>query len=277
MNNNDETMNAVKQFLTMFFSMLTIAVPALANSQQYSLLTTGIMTTVPALFTLGSIAWSIYSHWNMKKVPEAATALLLPNPSPPAGTVVDLAPMKGMAKVVGALLVGFLLLNAVPAFAQTKKAAPNLDPLGLFKGGPGTTAQTIAKGLDPVTVWKRIVAAVPADLIYAKALADNVNTPNSELRSACYAALITANSQANGVGLKDAAGAPLVEPADGSNAISEFEKVAEAIDNLQPTAPITAKCAPAANALGLEVLGLVNALVTGAALKAIPGIGAILP
>ena len=68
--NDQEKMNAVRQFLTMFFSMLTIAVPALATSQQYSLLTTSILTAIPSLFTLGSLGWSVYAHWNMVKVPE---------------------------------------------------------------------------------------------------------------------------------------------------------------------------------------------------------------
>ena len=101
--NSQETMNAVRQGLTAVFSMLTILVPSLAVSQQYSLITTGIVTAVPALCTLASIAWSIYAHLNMKKVPENAVAVILPPsvPSPPVGATIDLAPLSGLAKVVG--------------------------------------------------------------------------------------------------------------------------------------------------------------------------------
>lgn len=99
--NSQETMNAVRQGLTSIFSMLTILVPSLAVSQSYSLITTGILTAIPALFTLGSIGSSIYAHWNMKKVPDAATAILLPIPQQPTGTTIDLTPLSGVAKVVG--------------------------------------------------------------------------------------------------------------------------------------------------------------------------------
>jgi hypothetical protein len=164
-----------------------------------------------------------------------------------------------------------LLLVALPAAAQTAK--PKLaiplpyDPLGL-NGSTGTvpTAGGLIPGLDLKVVWAGIVSSTQADMIYAKAMADNVGSPGSKLRSQCYAALITANEQANGTTLKDAAGNPLPRPDPAI--ITGVEQAAELVDNLSATAPLTAACAPAANALQQNVLQFIAALVTGTAAKA---------
>jgi hypothetical protein len=97
---SDATLAAVRQALTAIFSALAILFPTLAVDKNYSLATAAVLAGLPALLALASIAWSIYSHWGMKKVPEDATALLLPTPPPPKGTIVDLTPLAGMAKVV---------------------------------------------------------------------------------------------------------------------------------------------------------------------------------
>ncbi len=68
--NQQELMNTVRQCLTMVFSMLTILVPSLAASANFSAVTTAILAAIPALCTIGSIGWSVYAHWNMVKVPE---------------------------------------------------------------------------------------------------------------------------------------------------------------------------------------------------------------
>jgi hypothetical protein len=139
--NTDEKMNALKQALTLVFGMLTVLDPTLATAAQYSTLTTAIVTIVPACISIYSVIWSIYSHWGMKKVPENSTALILPASSPaapPVGGGINLAPLTGIAKVVGVLLFGFLLFGAtVPAaLAQNDRsdrptrvaAAPKINP-----------------------------------------------------------------------------------------------------------------------------------------------------
>ena len=243
-----------------------------------------IVTSFAPLVIAGAAGlYSIISNWNQKKVPETATALHIDGQAQPVGSTVSAA-VVATAKVVGALLVGFLLLHSVSAFAQTKKL--NLDPLGLNKGNPQIKlpGQATTPKVDPLALWHQIVAALPADLAYALALAKGVNSANSNLRAACYQALITANAQANGANLKDASGNPLSEPPPvsgtpptGGNAISEFEKVVEAVDNLQPSSPVIVACLPAANAIGVDVMTFVNAIVTGTALKAIPVLGTLLP
>jgi len=48
----------------------------------------------------GVLIFGIYDHWNQKKVPENSTAILLPGGPKAVGTI-DLAPLSGLAKIVG--------------------------------------------------------------------------------------------------------------------------------------------------------------------------------
>jgi hypothetical protein len=126
--NDQEKMNALRQGLTLFFGMLTIAMPWLATSQQYATLTTVILTIVPAAVSGYSVCWSIYAHWNMKKVPETSTAIALPGGAQMVGTTVG-AVTAAAAKVVGALLIGFLVLSlSPPAMAANNLPFP-LKPI----------------------------------------------------------------------------------------------------------------------------------------------------
>jgi hypothetical protein len=188
-----------------------------------------------------------------------------------------------MRRLILAIL--YLALAAWPALAQVKPASAALKGPIIGLNGPcnplgDTRPQCQAQGSPPLLgsgsgaespqqVWQNIIKTASADLTYAKALADNAATPNSKLRSACYAALITANAQANGVNLKNADGSPMTMP--DSAVITHAEQALELIDNLQASSPLIVACAPAANAVGQGVLSFVNTVVTGAALKAVSG------
>ena len=78
--NNQEQLNLLKQVLTMLGSLLTMY--GVMNASQASALSAAVTVAAPALVTIGSIAWSIYSHWNMKKVPETAQVIPAPTPAP---------------------------------------------------------------------------------------------------------------------------------------------------------------------------------------------------
>jgi hypothetical protein len=164
-----------------------------------------------------------------------------------------------------ALAILCLALAAMPAHAQTKPPQIKL-PIPL----PGEQSEPAASLPSPAELWQQIINKdLPADLNYAKALADNAATPNSKLRSQCYAALITANAQANGANLKNADGSPMTMPDPAL--ISHGEQAMELIDNLQPTAPVVSSCAPAANALKIGALNFISLVTTGAVLKAVTG------
>ena len=267
--NSQETMNAVKQFLTMFFSMLTIAVPTLATSQQYSALTTGILTAIPAFFTIGSIAWSIYSHWNMKKVPVASTAILLPTPPAPIGSTVDLAPMTGLAKVVG-MLAAFLLagLLVTPSFAAANKPL-NIDPLHLINKPAVNTAATAPAAapttpLDALTnlinqiegIQTATITNVIADITAANADASTIVTPatpttpaivKDPISAACYPAAIQFLQSL-----------PVATPPTGTLiGVQLFQKKRDFIAQIQAGLPVYLKlgCAPL---LGDEITTFVN-------------------
>ena len=181
------------------------------------------------------------------------------------------------AKVVGALLLGLLVLHGAPAMAQTRKAvaAPATsaagvpcDPLSLIPGcTPSAASTALSTGSANLqTIWSEIVSATQADLTYAEALATNVNSPGGKLRATCYAAIITANSQANGMTLKNADGSPMVAPSP--DVISKFEQGAELVDNLQATAPVMSACAAAANAIGQSTTQFLATLLSAVAIKA---------
>jgi len=176
--------------------------------------------------------------------------------------------------MIRAILIALCVIAASPALAQNKSQAqpkPSAlalpcDPLNLLPGcvsAAGVTADTSNSG----ELWAKIVAASVADLTYAQALASAAATPGSKLRAACYGALLTANQQASGALLVGPDGkTPLMVP--NPHVITMLEQGAEVLDDLQPTAPVMAACAPAANAAAQSVTQLLNTLLAGVAVKA---------
>jgi hypothetical protein len=143
---------------------------------------------------------------------------------------------------------------ALPAFATAVVLVLLLAP-------PLATAQTRPRIATPEQLWKKIQSASAADLKYAKALADAAGSPGARLRSACYGAWITTIAQAQGAGLKDASGNPLVQPEP--HVFSSFEQFAEVADTLQPAGPLMAACAPAWTALRLTAAQFFTMAATG--------------
>lgn len=175
--NSQEKMNALRQMLTLVFGVLAGFAPGLATQQQYSEVTSAIITIIPAAISLYSVCWSVWAHWNQIKVPEKATALLLPDKLP-VGTVANLTPMTGMAKVVGILLACVVLLGAVPAFAQGK------TPFDKFNDALGQKIST-----NPVQALSTDVAKMLNDLADfgdAATLATQIPGLQDNVGSACW-------------------------------------------------------------------------------------------
>jgi hypothetical protein len=168
-----------------------------------------------------------------------------------------------MFAVITALVL-LLLLLAPLAMAQNRPGPEPLklpDPLKVAAELGGTIPKHSAIA-TPEELWKKIQSASAADLKYARALADSAGSPGAKLRSACYVAWITTIEQAQGVGLKDAGGNPLVQPEP--HVFASFEQLAEVAETLQPAGPLMAACAPAWTALRLTAAQFFTMAVTGA-------------
>ncbi len=198
--NNDEKMNALRQALTLFFGLLSGLMPGLASSQQYSALTSAIVTAVPALMSIGSVIWSIYAHWNMKKVPENSTAIATKSPLPVGSTIPANLPA-AVTKVVGALLISFVVMqlfappHAAAAVRHRHHAVastvpvPAADPRPLYDAtqppaGKQLTSQQVEQ--NPLILLQNIATS---DL--TAALADaQAQTPPDAVAAQCYQALL---------------------------------------------------------------------------------------
>lgn len=157
-----------------------------------------------------------------------------------------------------------LALAVSPALAQTDKLGFPCDLLRLKPGCryvPPSGATATPQALD---VWKNIAAAALPDLEYAKALAMASGTPASGVRAQCWDALITANKRAVGEGLP----AAMPDP----HLATDAERFAELLEDLNPSGPLFVACAGTAQLFKLQVLQLINALITGAVGLAAAGV-----
>lgn len=196
-------------------------------------------------------------------------------------------PVNPAMTVVKILIAAFVLsmFLAVPsAQAQARKPADQrtsttgliCDPANLLPGCQQAAPKLITGNAekDAHAIWDKLVAASQADLKYASALAAAANTPASAVRKQCYDAIITLNTQVNGMNVKDANGVALPQP--DPKLFTGVEQAAETIDNLSPSGPLFTNCAGMAQLTKTNVLTLINAIVTGAAafavMPVIPGL-----
>jgi|SRR3984957_15696759 len=152
---------------------------------------------------------------------------------------------------------------------------PICDPLNLIPGCQSTTNTT--DGIDLMKLWQQILTAALPDLEYAYALAMSPATPATPttpaspptagglIRAQCWSAIINANKQASGSGLKNPDGTAMVAPQAPANVFTSVEQLAEVLDNLSPTGPLFSGCAAAAQAAKMNVLNFIGIAVTGAA------------
>ena len=198
-----------------------------------------------------------------------------------------------MRMITAALVLA--VLTTGPSLAQTRGQSPPAsptregairpllcDPLNLIPGcTPSGGASASSDGLDLQAIWQKIVAAAIPDLEYANALALSPGgacaaavspataptcpppTAGGLIRSQCWTALINANRQASGAGLKNPDGTPMTLPPQ--HLLTDVEQLAEVIDNLSPTGPLFSGCAAAAQAAKMNVLVFINTAVAGAA------------
>lgn len=188
------------------------------------------------------------------------------------GPMVNLPSPSSASTVVKILIAAFalsLFLASGPAMAQARKPAltgnigadikTDLAPAPA-NGQPALTGN-IEK--DATALWKKIQSLTKADLTYAIAKAKAAKTNAADVRLQCLQAISDANDQANGAGLTNADGTPMVRPDPAL--VTSIEDAAELVDNLSPQGKLFTSCAGAAQMFKTNALALINSIVTGAA------------
>lgn len=227
--------------------------------------------------------------------PEIKETVALPLPG---GQPAQAPPMAGLPKTTGlAIVLAFAAALGLgwpePAHAQINRqpagrAAPveaaatesrttthglPCDLLNLLPGcqiqSQDATGKTTTKAVE-LDLWKKITDAALPDLDYASQLAAAAGTGASGVRKQCWDAIITANKQASGLGVKNADGTARAKP--DPSLFTDVESLAEVLDNLAPGGPLWTACAGAAQLAKTNVLTLLNAMVTGAAGMAALGV-----
>lgn len=253
--NTQEVLNTLKIVGSTLFGVL--AMHGYMTKDQASALMADLSTIVPALISAGGIAWSIYSHWNMKKVPENAVAVD-PHTAQDARAPVGAS---AAGKVVGVLLVAFtvsLFLAPDPSMAQ-----------GSASGKKVTKAQAVA---NPITV----VQTFTVDDLTA-ALAD-AQANNDTAAANCYSALLpivksgVANPFPKGLG-----GFQLLQKARDAKALAASLQSPNG-----PLAQLNIACAPLVmdvqnTLIQLGIIGGGVAITAGAGGLTLPALSTLIP
>jgi hypothetical protein len=228
--------------------LLVMGLSGLATALHQDLGSTSITALATDLADLLVLGYGIYIHWNMKKVPEIATAVQIDGKAQPIGSTV----VPGVVKVVGALLIGFVIIHSVPVSAQTK---PVIKPKAL-------TATAVKA--NPVAVLQ---AFTVGDL--QAALADaQAQTPPDTVSAACYSALIPI--------VQSGVGNPLPTGLGAFQALQKARDAQTFVANLNsPTGPLSGlntACAPLVLSVQntLVILGVVGGAVVGTGGLALP-------
>lgn len=276
-----------------------------------------IPTVAAGAVALAAAGYGVYRHTNMKLVPEKATAIVLPATTagaapPPVGATVNLTPLQGAVKVVGSLLIGFIVISIITSSAMAQDqprravAQPKQEPTPIVVAAATTPASTdksvdVFPCLTPplidlrpacnggagvstnptqktsIDLWNKIVGAATPDLAYAVAMATAAaKSAPSGITSAAGMRLACLQSiQALNT---QSTGAALVDK-DGKpltrpnpSLFTDAETMMEILDAVQPGGPLWTSCAGAAQLAGTSVVAFINALLAGAA-----GVAALAP
>jgi hypothetical protein len=195
--NNQEILNALKQLGTFAFAFM-VARGYLTHDQSTALLN-DLSVIIPAIGGLCTMGWSIYSHWNMKKVPQNSTAIGTTTAMPVGSTMP--AALAVATKVVGTLLIGFLALQALApahAVAATRhhhavaqvaaQAVPLPSPRPLYDSATAPTPKLTTEQVqqNPLVLFQNIATSdLTAALTDAQA-----QTPPDSVAASCYQALL---------------------------------------------------------------------------------------
>jgi hypothetical protein len=214
----------------------------------------GWFTTVGYL-KVGALLKKVTAQRTQANAVEAAKAL-------PTGAAVETSLNKATVKAVTtALLIAFVLsaFLASGAQAQTKLKLP-IDPLGL-NNNPVISGKLTGA---PVTDIQNFMnAKFLPDLQYALKLAQ---ASKNNITADCYQAWIDIiTTQQTAVQTKNPDGTTTDLPMPDPHVITEFEKLVELRNALQPESPFMVKCSPVASMIKKDIADFMGIVITGGA------------
>lgn len=166
--------------MTILSSLTTLGY---VNHDQASSIASDIYTLVPAILDLGTIFWTVYAHWNMKKVPVNSVAIAKEDTQGSVIKGVSVTVPGGLAKVVGALFLCVMLSQFVQA---DKASAQSITSCSL---------QSVISKLTSQNFIAVLKTCNPKD---AQAALDDATAMNDAVAIACLSQVVPIiNSVAN--------------------------------------------------------------------------------
>jgi hypothetical protein len=190
---------------------------------------------------------------------EAAKAL------PPAAAVQTSLNQATVRAVTNILLVAFVLsafLAGSPAFAQVKLVKPTGDivkDIQSATGQPQTPLGRALTGSAITDIQGFLNAKFLPDLQYALKLAQ---ASKNNITADCYQAWIDIiTTQQNAIKGQDGTDMAMPDP----HVITDFEKLVELRNALQPESPFMVKCSPIASMVKKDIAGFMGIVISGGA------------
>lgn len=166
---NAQEIKNVAALISVFFGGIFAAHGATVSTAQITSFITDLSVAIPALISAGGAIYSVYTHWNMKKVPEKSVALM-PTEPVSASTIANNigTPVSVAGKVVGAILLGLL-------FAPQSSHAATSTACNL---------QTLFVGITAANFIQRLQGCGDSDI--QAALSDANTAPVDNIALACF-------------------------------------------------------------------------------------------
>jgi len=237
----------------------------------------GLNAFVGAGMTLAGLGWGWWTTGGaqqmaglLKKLTATAThadAVKVAEVLPPRAAVDTAVKASSAASVVAKVLIAAFVLSAflaVPsAHAQVRKPALTGNPIADIKTNFEKTTGVKATGDIPFDLLKALDKALLPDLQYAQKLA--VAT-GSKVTAPCYGAWIDMiNTQQTAVQTKNADGTATDMPTPDPHLVTDFERMVELRNALQPDSPFMTACSPVANMVKMDVTNFMGIVISGGA------------
>ena len=210
--------------------------------------------TTSGYIQAGALLKKLTAQHTVEKAVTAAQVL------PPAAAVDTKEKAVSVQSVTKVLLVAFVLsafLAGAPAFAQAKPRLTGdiVRDLENAKQPPGPTTRLTGNVINDL-LGALDVKLLP-DLQYAKALAD---ASGSKVTAPCYQAWIDIiNTRQNAGKNPDGTPIPMPDP----HIVTDFEKMVELRNALQPESDFMIKCSPVASMVKKDIAGFIGIVLAG--------------